>query len=148
MNSSLTSSATKDSVIPLVFSIQSEISCSSYAGSTEHSIRAAFERAVEPGEAGAHSVSIWKWYLLWELKVAEFGAIFSSSNPRTRAKLSRAQNVFYRGIRSCPWAKQMYMLEFTQEGLRNDIGFEGLKKIYETMVEKGIRIHVDLSGFL
>ena len=51
-------------------------------------------------------------------------------------------------MRACPWAKEFYMLAFTQPGLRDAIGFGGLRKIYETIVEKGLRIHVDLSEIL
>lgn len=137
LNAAQDDSATKDSVIPSVFNIWSEINRPSYAGSTSHSIRAAFEHAVEVGKAGAHSVGIWKWYLQWELKMSQ-----------TDKKLSRAQDVFYRGMRACPWAKEFYMLAFAEQRLRDVIGFDGLRKIYETMAEKGIRIRVDLRGCL
>ena len=40
------------------------------------------------------------------------------------------------------------MLAFTEPRLRDAIGFGGLRRIYETMEEKGMRIHVDLGDVL
>lgn len=71
-----------------------------------------------------------------------------SDKDSTQQRMSRAQEVFYRGMRACPWAKEFYMLAFTESKLRDAIGFRGLRSIYETMVEKGIRIHVDLGEVL
>ena len=60
----------KDSIIQIAFEAWTELSRPSYNGSTEHSIRATFESAVEVGAVGAHSIAIWKWYLSWELGIA------------------------------------------------------------------------------
>lgn len=150
LHSASSGPAAKDSIAPAVFAVWSEMARPSYAGSTSHSIRAAFERAVEA--AGAHSLVIWKWYLQWELSVAEAeaAAASSSSSSRTNAspKLARAQDVFYRGMRACPWVKGFYMLAFTEPRLRDATGFTGLRRIYETMAEKGLRIHADLGDVL
>jgi hypothetical protein len=51
-------------------------------------------------------------------------------------------------MRACPWAKVFYMLAFSESSLRDAIGFTGLRQIYDTMVEKGIRIHIDLGQVL
>jgi hypothetical protein len=40
-------------------------------------------------------------------------------------------------MRACPWAKAVYMLAFTEPRLRDAIGFGGLRRIYETMEERG-----------
>ena len=116
----------------------------SYAGSTRHSIRAAFERAVE---AAAPNLAIWKWYLLWELSMSTSISEVPDKDS-TQQRMSWVQDIFYRGMRACPWAKEFYMLAFTESKLRDAIGFTGLRSIYETMVEKGIRIHVDLAEVL
>jgi hypothetical protein len=132
-----------NSTIPSIFAIWSETTRPSYAGSTRHSIRAAFERAVAAGEAGKASPEIWKWYLRWELKAAD-----TDVQKDADGMAARAQDVFYRGMRACPWAKDFYMLAFTNPRLRDAIRFDGLRRIYETMVEKGLRIHVDLGDIL
>jgi hypothetical protein len=141
-SASTNAAAPKNSITPSVFAIWSEMTRPSYAGSTRHSIRAAFEHAVDvaaaaaAGKAGAHSPAIWTWYLRWELSV---------SDRTDDVKLSRAQDIFYRGMRACPGAKAFYMLAFTEPRLRDAIGFRDLRRIYETMVEKGLRILVDLE---
>jgi hypothetical protein len=144
LNSSSNNPAAKDSLIPPIFAIWSEMARPSYAGSTRHSIRAAFERAVE---AAAPSLAIWKWYLQWELSMST-SVSEASDKDSTRRRMSRVREVFYRGMRACPWAKEFYILAFTESKLRDAIGFRGLRSIYETMVEKGIRIHVDLGEVL
>jgi len=144
LDSSSKNPAAKDSPIPPIFAIWSEMTRPSYAGSTRHSIRAAFERAVS---AAASSLAIWKWYLQWELSMS-ISVSEPSDKDSTQQRMSRAQEVFYRGMRACPWAKEFYMLAFTESKLRDAIGFRGLRSIYETMVEKGIRIHVDLGEVL
>ena len=131
----------EDSIVQPAFEVWTELSRPSYNGSTEHSIRAAFESAIEVGTVGAHSIAIWKWYLSWELRVpAKAG--------KTVEPLARAQDIFYRGLRALPWAKEWHMLAFTEEKLRKAIGFDGLRKIYESMVEKELRVHVDLTDVL
>lgn len=57
--------------------------------------------------------------------------------------MRRARDVFFRGMRVCPWAKEFYLLAFTQ--LRDVLGFEELRKVYEVLGEKGLRVHVDLE---
>ena len=58
----------------------------------------------------------------------------------------KAKAIFYRAIRACPWVKELYLLPF--EYLRD--GPDGmsaahLRGIYDLMVEKELRIHVDLD---
>jgi hypothetical protein len=144
LDSSSDNPAAKDSPVPPIFAIWPEITRPSYAGSTRHSIRAAFERAIE---AAASNLATWKWYLQWELSMStSVSEAFDKHSPQRR--MPRAQDIFYRGIRACPWAKEFYMLAFTEPQLRDAIGFTGLRNIYETMVEKRIRIHVDLAEVL
>jgi tetratricopeptide (TPR) repeat protein len=144
LDSSSNNPGAKDSPIPPIFAIWSEMTRPSYAGSTRHSIRAAFERTVE---AVAPNFAIWKWYLQWELSMSISVSEFPDKDS-TQQWMSRVRDIFYRGMRACPWAKKFYMLAFTESKLRDAIGFTGLRSIYETMVEKGIRIHVDLAELL
>jgi tetratricopeptide (TPR) repeat protein len=70
------------SVIQPLFHIYTELNRPTFAGSTSHSIRSAFERAVSApvdsdsdsdspwAGSGANSPMIWKLYVLWEVHVA------------------------------------------------------------------------------
>ena len=148
LTSALDALGVKESIIPLAFAIWTEISRPSYGGSTKHSIRAAFQRAVDVGTSGCHSLAIWRWYLMWELQVVEDEKEAKKDDFEGSNKLARAQDVFYSGMRACPWAKELYMLAFADERLSGTMGFKGLRKVYETIVEKGLRIHIDLAEVL
>jgi hypothetical protein len=56
-----------------------------------------------------------------------------------------AKDIFYRGMRACPWAKRFYMVAFSEDVLRRMLGFDGLKAIYRALGEKGLRVHADLE---
>ncbi|KAI9932666.1 hypothetical protein AWENTII_005014 [Aspergillus wentii] len=147
-----------------LFSIYTELTRPVYAGSTLHSVRAAFEKAIgspTPSSSSstqasrttndnstAHSnLSLWKLYILFEL---------------SRNDIQRAKDVFYRGMRACPWSKELIMLAFTH--LRADIvrdryggdvprkgdgmGFDELRRVYNVLVEKELRVHVDIENEL
>ncbi|KAF7502824.1 hypothetical protein GJ744_005017 [Endocarpon pusillum] len=157
-------------IIPTLFQIYSELNRPTFAGSTSHSIRAAFEEAVasaidadpvsQTSQAGHHSPIIWKLYILWEVRVAcSQRATKPAPSPRMRpaAKKSasaeskredaadnRAIGVFHRAIRACPWCKSLYMLAFGVPELRDAMGEEQLRGVYDLMQDKGLRVHVDL----
>lgn len=141
-----------------LFSIYTELSRPVYAGSTLHSVRAAFEKAIgDPSSSTSDknlanttatttarsNLSLWKLYILFEL---------------SRHEIQRAKDVFYRGMRACPWSKELIMLAFTH--LRTDVvrerygdtgqgmGFDELRWVYNVLVEKELRIHVDVEGML
>lgn len=130
-----------------LFSIYTELNRPTYAGSTLHSVRAAFEKAVGDQNSssssrtstGRGSISLWKLYILFEL---------------SRSELIRAKSVFYRAMRACPWSKDILMLAFTQ--LCEDIAarkgesgkgmsFHELRHVYNVLVEKELRIHIDIE---
>ncbi|OJZ88703.1 hypothetical protein ASPFODRAFT_185342 [Aspergillus luchuensis CBS 106.47] len=136
-----------------LFSIYTEVNRPTYAGSTMHSVRAAFEKAI--GDAihqgsntstGHSSITIWKLYIFFEL---------------SRNDIQRAKTVFYRGMRACPWSKELIMLAFThlradvireqypRESRKGDgMGFDELRHVYNVLVEKGLRIHLDIENEL
>lgn len=148
-----------------LFSIYTELNRPVYAGSTLHSVRAAFEKAIadptsdssnpdrptNTSNTGAHSnLTLWKLYILFEL---------------SRDNINRAKAIFYRALRACPWSKELVMLAFTH--LRADVvkhhrtsmggkakvkeegmGFEELRRVYNVLVEKELRVHVDIEGVL
>ncbi|WEW61548.1 hypothetical protein PRK78_007038 [Emydomyces testavorans] len=117
---------------PHFFSIYSELHRGVSAGSTAHSARAAFETAVS-SRSGQCSAALWKLYILFNLNLGD---------------KQRARDVFYRSIRSCPWAKELILLAFKEPELREYLGSDELRKIWHVLVEKGLRVHVDLEEVL
>ena len=117
----------RESVISHFFAVYTELNHSIEAGSNIHSVRSTFERAVD-SEGGKSSAALWKLYFLFE---------------HSRGDFQRAKGVFYRSTRACPWAKALYLLPF--QYLSTTIPAEELKGVYDTMVEKGIRVHVSLD---
>jgi hypothetical protein len=161
--SSASSILISDTQIPItthLFSIYTELTRPLYAGSTLHSARAAFERAIGDQNQSTSSTStstsnssitLWTLYIYLELSRNEF---------------SRAKSVFYRAMRACPWSKDILMLAFTH--LRDDIvraqtekansgnnavnpqkgegmNFHELRHVYNVLVEKELRIHIDIE---
>lgn len=54
-----------------------------------------------------------------------------------------AKEVWYRALRACPWAKELYIL-----GLERDtegLGWEEKRGTWRVMGEKELRVHVDLE---
>ena len=121
-----TDNKTQASVVPHFYAIYSELHRAVTFGSNVSTIRSTFERAVE-SDSGAHCAGLWKLYFLFE---------------HSRYEAKRAVVVFWRGLRACPWAKDLYMLAF--EYLTDDEVMDGadLRGIYELLGEKELRVHV------
>jgi hypothetical protein len=138
--------STADSIIPHFFSVLSELqrgaaasgaepsvtARTSIAAATAHSARAAFEHAFDT-RVGRSNAGLWKLYVLFEIS-------------QGRADLAR--QAFYRGVRACPWAKALVMLAFTHLRQTGMMSFEELRKVYNILVEKELRIHFDLEEAL
>jgi hypothetical protein len=58
-----------------------------------------------------------------------------------------AKEVFYRAVAACSWAKEVYMEAFGEE-LVEEFGVAELRGVFQMMVGKGVRVHVDLEEFL
>lgn len=84
------------------------------------------------------SPGLWKFYLLW---VSENEKQLSK-NGRTK---SLAKDIWYRALRACPWAKELYVVGFEILGKDADIEFEELRSTWRVMGEKELRVHVDLE---
>jgi len=56
---------------------------------------------------------------------------------------AQAKDVWYRALRACPWAKELYMIGF--EKMSDMLPFSELKSIWRIMGEKDLRVHVDLE---
>lgn len=132
-----------DSIIPHFSSVFSELQRGAAASGAEpsaggktsittaagHSVRAAFEHAFDT-RAGSSSAALWKLYVLFEI---------------SQGRADFARKAFYRGVRACPWAKALVMMAFTHLRAAGVMGFEELKKVYNVLVEKELRVHVDLE---
>ncbi|KAL2038659.1 hypothetical protein N7G274_008707 [Stereocaulon virgatum] len=114
----------RDNVTSHFFAIHTELHRSLTFGSNNQTIRSTFERAIT-SSTGAHCASLYKLYFLFE---------------HSRGEIAKAKAVFWRGVRACPWVKDMYLLAF--EYLREEMDDGDLRGVYELMEEKGIRIHV------
>jgi len=105
---------------------------------TAHSVRAAFEAALE-SDACRGSAELWIRYLRFCCSGGRGGG--------AKERGGRAREVFYRAIGACPGAKEIYMEAFGPR-MRGLLSRSELRAVVETMVEKGLRVHVDLGEFL
>ncbi|KAL4867918.1 hypothetical protein BDV12DRAFT_197778 [Aspergillus spectabilis] len=145
------STATPIPITSHLFSIYTELTRPTYAGSTMHSARAAFEKALGDNTTSSQSIStshssitLWKLYILFEL---------------SRNEITRAKSVFYRAMCACPWSKDILMLAFShlrediicekqqhQQGTKGEgMNFHELRHVYNVLVEKELRIHIDIE---
>lgn len=125
-----TKNKVQDSVVPHFFAIYSELHRGVTFGSNISTIRSTFERAVE-SDSGTHCAGLWKLYFLFE---------------HSRSEAERAKKVFWRGLRACPWVKDLYMLAFEHLKGEKVMGEADLRGIYELLGEKELRVHVGLEG--
>ena len=95
---------------------------------TIHSVRSAFESALSTRVASS-SAGLWKFYILYCLQTPQF--------------YPHIKDVWYRGLRACPWAKELYVLGF--ERLERFVEFEELKGTWRVMGEKELRVHIHLE---
>ncbi|KAK1598701.1 NRDE-2, necessary for RNA interference-domain-containing protein [Colletotrichum navitas] len=96
-----------------------------------HSTQAAFERALDT-PACRSNPDIWRCYIK-----------FSYARKQLRAK---AKDVFFRGLRHCPWSKDLALEAYTT--LINAMDEFELRSVFNTMSSKGLRVHVDLDEFV
>ncbi|KAL9594558.1 MAG: hypothetical protein Q9219_006972 [cf. Caloplaca sp. 3 TL-2023] len=115
-----------DKITTHLFAVYTDLQRGVARGSNRDAVRGSFERALRSVGA-AQNASLWKLYFLFEYE-----------NGDTK----RASDVFYRAVTACYWVKELYMLAF--EYLADDMPETQLRELYETMVEKGLRIHVAL----
>ena len=61
--------------------------------------------------------------------------------------MKKAISILHRAIRACPWCKELYMLAFMVPEIRDAMQQSGqLMALYEMMLDKGLRVHVELKG--
>jgi hypothetical protein len=141
------------SVAGWAFAIHHEMLKGEIAGSTAHSIRALYKRATD--STGANCPALWCDYLCFEVaQLEKEQARRLDKKPRKDDKKSkwevrvdeagqRVKETFYAGLKKLPWCKEFIMLVFKLA--RGVFGEEELWRIYHVMVEKELRLYVDLD---
>jgi len=117
-------------VLHWAYVIQNETRRADYQGSTSQSIRSTFEAALASRDCGS-SVMLWTFYFHFTLRSGDY---------------QHAKAILYRGLREIPWVKEFAMLAFIH--LRDVLSFDELFDIHSTMVDRGLRLHVDLEEFI
>lgn len=137
------------------FGIHFETLRGEVAGSTSHSIRALYKRATHVDAVGAYSPALWGNYLRFEIAQYELEKekVKGQSKGKDGKKRGwelrldeaqiRVKETFYAGLTRVPWCKDFIMLAFTEvsEVFRE----EELKKVYGVMVEKEVRLYVEID---
>lgn len=115
-----------DCVSSGVFSIEHEIS-----RGNANTAKAAFEHALS-SDVCKTNIGLWLAYLR-----------FSYAHRELRPKV---KDLFYRGLRHCPWSKDIMMEAFCT--LIRDMKSDELRSVYNTMTGKGLRLHLDMDEFV
>lgn len=141
------------------FAIRYEAGRGVSAGATMmHTAKAAFEAALginSPcGGELRGNVDLWVCYIRLLHHVYKHAAISGSTSsskdkgkdPESNPLVKNIKDVYYRGIAACPWSKRLYMEAFG-EGMIKLMGSGELKGVVNTMVEKGLRVCVEMEAF-
>ncbi|KAF2442861.1 DUF1740-domain-containing protein [Karstenula rhodostoma CBS 690.94] len=148
------SKGTNRTIVSWTFAIHHEILRGEIAGSTSHSIRALFEKAEE--DVGAHCPALWRQHVQFEIAEAQKERRKRPrKRPRKDGKRSkedirmeeadkRVRDTFFRGLTHLPWCKDYMMMAFTHLG-EEFLGLEDLRKVYTAMVEKELRLYVEVE---
>ncbi|KEF56247.1 uncharacterized protein A1O9_07828 [Exophiala aquamarina CBS 119918] len=137
------------SVASICLEVSIELARPSYSGSTNHSVRMAFQRAVSERSSGIYCVTLWKSYILWELTIAQHSndTLISMSRP-VKQPARNVKDVFHAALKACPWSKEIYMLPFRESLLKSFFSKEELKQLYHSIVERGLRVRFDISDMV
>jgi hypothetical protein len=114
-----------DCISSRIFAVQHELKVG-----TVHSTKATAEEALE-SDACRGNPQLWISYVR-----------FCYHRKELRPK---AKSVYYRGVGSCPWSKELIMEAFGT--LIEDMSSSELRAVYNTISSRGLRIHVDLEEF-
>ncbi|KAL8278570.1 hypothetical protein RQP46_009062 [Phenoliferia psychrophenolica] len=93
-------------------------------------VRNLFDRAIENPRTRS-SASIWTLFIDFEIRNGE---------------LARAKALLYRGIRECPWVKELYLKPFALP-FRAAFRAKELQQLHSLLLEKGLRVRVELEEF-
>ncbi|GAA5826903.1 hypothetical protein JCM11251_002152 [Rhodosporidiobolus azoricus] len=96
-----------------------------------YAVRNLFDRALDSPKSQS-SASLWTLYIDFEVKNGE---------------LQRAKSLIYRALRECPWCKELYLRPFSPS-LRSVYRSRELRDFHHLLLEKGLRLRVELDPFL
>ncbi|KAF2469724.1 DUF1740-domain-containing protein [Lindgomyces ingoldianus] len=137
------------------FAIHFEMRRSEITGSTGHSIRAIFKRAEEG--VGAYCPGLWCSHVLFELEEARrekakrgfkklrMDGKKSKQDIHVEECNRRVKETFFQGLTHLPWCKDYMMLGFTHLMKDDILADDELRKIYNILLEKELRIYVDVE---
>ncbi|GAA6047144.1 hypothetical protein JCM3770_006922 [Rhodotorula araucariae] len=94
-------------------------------------VRNLFDRALDNPKTRC-SASLWALYIDFEVRNGELG---------------RAKSLIYQAIRECPWCKEFYLRPFSPS-LRPVFRSRDLRDFHHLLLEKGLRVRVDVDPFL
>lgn len=66
---------------------------------------------------------------------------------RTKGYEKRVRDLFFRAVAACPWSKGL-LLEGFEGGVMGVLGGDDLKGVYKVLMEKELRVHVDMEEVL
>ncbi|BGP12676.1 hypothetical protein JCM10213v2_008178 [Rhodosporidiobolus nylandii] len=96
-----------------------------------HAVRNLFDRALDNPRTRS-SPSLFALYIDFEVSNGE---------------LARAKSLIYRAMRECPWCKELYLRPFSP-ALRSVYRSRELRDFHHLLLEKGLRVRVDIDAFL
>jgi tetratricopeptide (TPR) repeat protein len=153
MSQNITQNDKERSLASWFFAIHFETLRSEIA-STSNSVRALFRKAEV--NVGAHSPALWRRHLLFELQQHQEAVAKRPLNKRPRrdgkkrtAELvleesaRRVRDTFFEGLTKLPWCKEYMMMGFGELG--DVLGSEDKRRVYRLMLEKELRIYVELD---
>ncbi|KAF9957415.1 hypothetical protein BGZ72_001840 [Mortierella alpina] len=126
-------------------------------------VRSLLENALESSSASSFNSSPTLWLIYIELEVRDgsrrlglqssrvgrgkdknsLKAILGASAEAGLESNLKVKQLIMRSINDCPWCKDLYMLAF-EPRMRNLFTIEELDQLYQTMLEKGIRVRNDI----
>ncbi|KAL1627441.1 hypothetical protein SLS54_002366 [Diplodia seriata] len=131
-----TSSSSSPSIIGWQFAVFAELKRGANLGGSTHAVRAAFEKATASESVGCKSAALWESYVDY-LVAVDGGDGGGGGAPA-------AKRAFLRGLRFLPYAKRYLMRAFAG-GVVEAMGWEELRSVYRTLLEKELRVHVDIE---
>ena len=126
INNSLTSilHPSNDSITTHLFAIRHSLQTG-----TPHAIHSSFEHAVS-SLACRGAAGLWRLYILWSVQTKEYKG--------------RAKEIWLRGLRACPWCKELFLTGF-EVSVEMRLGMEAGREVWRVMGEKELRVCVDLE---
>lgn len=157
MQQSTLDRAEEVSVAVWAFAIHFETLRGQIGGSTAHSIRTLYRRATSTGVSGQRSPALWTSNLHFELSQFQEMSAQVSKGPkahhrskegdrwslRVKEARQRVKDVFYAGLKNLPWCKDFIMLAFTEA--KDVFSEEELRRVYDIMQEKELRLYIEMA---